>query len=322
MKAVLYTFDEKDAVTRLATEFPQLEWAVARSPDEVGEETRSAEILVLSNRVCTPELGEALRNGGGATLRWIHFVTSGIERGVAMGLPDGVIISNAAGVRAPTVAEHAMALLLALVRYLPGMRSEQDAHRWARVEIGPHLASLQGMTVCIVGLGAIGREIARKLKAFDARAVGVSRTPASDGDIQTVYPRERIGEAFAVSDAVVIATTADASTHHMVDAAAFAAVKPGAYFVNIARGEIVDEAALIASLHDGRLGGAALDVTETEPLPEDSPLWDLPNVIVTPHVAGAGAKDYDQQKTLFGENLERFLDGRPLLNLKRAPGGL
>jgi phosphoglycerate dehydrogenase-like enzyme len=319
MKAVLYTYDERDALAGLRAQFSQLDWVVARSPEEVGREVGNAEILVLSNRVCTPELGAALREGGGASLRWIHFVTSGIERGTAMGLPAQAIVSNAAGVRAPTVAEHAVTLLLALVRQLSALRATQASRTWARVEMGPKLASLQGMTVCIVGLGSIGREIARKLKAFDAQPIGVSRTPTDGGDIQPVFPRERIREAFGMSDAVVIATTADPSSHHMIGAAEFAAIKPGAYFVNIARGEIVDEAALIATLRDGRLGGAGLDVTEVEPLQPDSPLWDLPNVIVTPHVAGAGAKDYEQQKALFGENLARFLAGKPLLNLRRMP---
>ena len=319
MKAVLYTFHENDPAAGLRADFPQLEWVIARSAEEVGRETRDADILVLSNRVCTPELGEALRNGGGATLRWIHFVTSGIERGLAMGLPEQAIISNSAGVRATTVAEHALALLLALVRQFPALRATQGARDWARVEMGPKLKSLQGMTVCIVGLGAIGGEAARKLKAFDAKCIGVSRTPASEGDIQPVFPRERIGEALAMSDAVLISTTADASTRHLIGEAEFAAVKPGAYLVNIARGEIVDEPAMIAALRDGRLGGAGLDVTEVEPLPPDSPLWGLPNVIVTPHVAGAGTTDYDQQKNLFGQNLERFLAGKPLLNLRRMP---
>jgi phosphoglycerate dehydrogenase-like enzyme len=319
MKAVLYTYDERDALAGLRAHFSQLDWVVARSPEEVGREVGNAEILVLSNRVCTPELGDALRKGGGASLRWIHFVTSGIERGTAMGLPAKAIVSNAAGVRAPTVAEHAVTLLLALVRQLPALRSTQADHSWARVEMGPRLASLQGMTVCIVGLGSIGREIARKLKAFDAQLIGVSRTPANDGDIQPVFLRQRIGEAFGISDAVVIATTAEASSHRMIGTAEFAAIKPGAYFVNIARGEIVDEAALIAALRDERLAGAGLDVTEVEPLPPESPLWDMPNVIMTPHIAGAGAKDYEQQKALFGENLARFLARKPLLNLRRMP---
>jgi phosphoglycerate dehydrogenase-like enzyme len=319
MKAVIYTYGVNDPAARLRADFPQIEWVMAGSPEEVGRETRDADILVLSNRVCTPELGEALRNGGGATVRWIHFLTSGIERGLAMGLPDQAIISNSAGVRSTTVAEHALALLLALVRQLPALRATQTAHDWARVAMGPKLKSLQGMTVCIVGLSAIGREAARKLKAFDAKCIGVSRTPASEGDIQPVFPRERIGEAFAMSDAILVATTSDESSHHLVDAAAFAHVKPGAYFVNIARGEIVDEAAMTAALRDGRLAGAGLDVSEVEPLPQDSPLWDLPNVIVTPHVAGAGTTDYDQQRKLFGENLGRFLTGKPLLNLRRMP---
>src|SRR5919107_814462 len=139
MRAVVYTFGVNDPATRLQADFPQLDWVIARSPDEVGRETRDADILVLSNRVCTPDLGEALRNGGGASLRWVHFLTSGIERGLAMGLPDQAIISNSAGVRATTVSEHAVALLLALVRQLPALRTTQVAHDWARVAMGPKL---------------------------------------------------------------------------------------------------------------------------------------------------------------------------------------
>ena len=319
MKVVLYTSHENDRISGLAEDFPQLRWTVARSTEDIGREIGDAGILVLTNRLCTPELGTALRNA--ASLRWIHFLTSGIERGLAMGLPAQALVTNAVGIKAPNVAEHALTLLLALVRRLPDLRAAQAERRWARDEMDPKLASLQGMTVCIVGLGAIGREVARKLNAFDARPIGVSRTPADGGDIAPVFPRERIGEALAMSDAVVIATTADASSRHLVGAAEFARVKPGAYLVNIARGEIVDETALVAALRDGRLGGAGLDVTAVEPLPQDSPLWRLPNVIVTPHVAGAGAKDYDQQKNLFGQNLERFMAGKPLLNLRRMPLG-
>ena len=314
MKAVLYTFQRSDPVHRFRDDLPQLQWALASSPQDVAREVGDAAILVLTNRVCTPELGAALHAAAPASLGWIHFLTSGVERGLAMGLPPGAAISNASGLKARTVAEHALALLLGVMRRLPDVQAAQRAHAWRRDELQPTLSSLEGANVCIVGLGGVGREVARKAKAFDARTIAVSRAGAPGGDVDVVLPRERIGEALAEADAVVICTSSDASSRHMIGAAQFAAMKPGACLVNIARGEILDEAALVQALRDGRLGGAGLDVAETEPLPSASPLWDLPNVIISPHIAGGGGKDYAQQKALFSANLERFRAGRPLLN--------
>jgi phosphoglycerate dehydrogenase-like enzyme len=314
MKAVLYTFQRNDPVHRFRDDLPQLQWAIASSPQDVAREIGDADILVLTNRVCSPELGEALHRAAPASLGWIHFLTAGVERGLAMGLPPGAAVSNASGLKARTVAEHALTLLLAVMRRFPDLQAAQRAHAWRRVEMQPKLSSLEGATVCIIGLGGVGREVARKVKAFDARTVAVSRAGAPGGDVDVVLPRERIGEALGEADAVVVCTSSDASSRHLIGAAQLAAMKPGAWLVNIARGEILDEAALVQALRDGRVGGAGLDVTEIEPLPPDSPLWDMPNVIVSPHVAGAGSKDYAQQKALFSANLERFRAGAPLLN--------
>jgi phosphoglycerate dehydrogenase-like enzyme len=171
----------------------------------------------------------------------------------------------------------------------------------------------------VVGLGSIGRAVARKARAFDARVIAVSRAGAADDDVEQVYGRERIGEALARADAVVICTSSDPESVHLIDAAALAAMRPKALLVNVARGDLVDGAALAAALQAGRLGGAALDVTEVEPLPAESPLWSLPNVIVSPHVAGGGSSGYPQQKALFGKNLSRLVAGEPLLNVCRRP---
>jgi phosphoglycerate dehydrogenase-like enzyme len=320
MKAVLYTFRPDDPVSRFRQDFPDLDWVSVDSPEAMAREVADAELVVLTNRVCTAELGWALRSAS-SSLGWIHFLTAGIERGIAMGLPPQAVISNSAGVRATTIAEHAMALLLAVVRRLPEAQAGQRAHEWRRVELQPRISSLQGATVCIVGLGAVGREVARKLKAFDAGVIAVSREGRSGDTIAAVFPREKIGEALGRADAVMICTNADASSHHLIGAAEFAATKAGAYLVNVARGEIIDEAALVEALRQGRLAGAGLDVTEAEPLPPESPLWDLPNVIISPHVAGGGAKDYAQQKDLFGRNLARYRAGETLINQCVLPSG-
>jgi phosphoglycerate dehydrogenase-like enzyme len=317
MKAVLYPFGPDEPIVRLVPDFPQLQWAIVASPGDVAREIGDAAILVTSNRVCSAAYGEALRGHAGDTLRWIHFTSAGIERGLRMGLPDWVAVTNATGVKAAMVSEHALALLLALVRRLPDLATDQLARRWRRDDAMTKVATLEGAVVCIVGLGSIGREVARKAKAFDARVIAVSRNGAAGGDVEQVFPRARIGEALAMADAVVICTSSDPTSFHLIDAAALAAMGAKAFLVNVARGDIVDCGALIAALQAGRLGGAALDVTDVEPLAATSPLWDLPNVIISPHIAGGGSTGYPQQKALFAKNLARFAAGEPLLNVCR-----
>lgn len=313
MKALLFPFSPTEPSVQLTKDFPELDWTMVQSPEDVARAAPGAAIYVTSNRTCKPATGDALRRHGDA-LRWMHFTSAGIDNGIAMGIPDGVIVTNSAGVRAGNVSEHALTLLLALARRLPDLMARQRAHSWQRVEMTPHIGSLEGATVCVVGRGPIGRELARKLKAINARLIAVSRTADVDVDVEQVYPRERLHEALAMSDAVAICTAGDQTSRHMFDAAAFAAMKPSAVIVNVARGSIVDEAALVAALKDGRIGGAGLDVAETEPMDPANPLWDMPNVIVTPHVAGQGSAGYPQQRKLFADNLARFRAGKPMLN--------
>jgi phosphoglycerate dehydrogenase-like enzyme len=318
MKAVMYPFRRNDAIIRLAEDFPELQWAVVTSTEELAREIADAAILVTSNRICTPAYGEALR-ANARKLRWMFFSSSGIERGVAAGIPEGVIVTNSTGVKATMVAEHAMTLLLGVLRQLPECQAHQRAHLYTREETNAKLRTLEDATVCVVGRGAIGREVVRKLKAFDARPIAVSRTIADADDVEAVYPRERIREALARADALVICTAGDETSLHLIGAAELAAMKPGAFVVNVARGEIIDEPALIAALQAGRLAGAGLDVNEVEPLPADSPLWDMPNVILSPHIAGGGSTGYAMHKKLFVQNLERFRKGEPLINECKVP---
>jgi phosphoglycerate dehydrogenase-like enzyme len=284
---------------------------------EIGD----AAILVTSNRVCSAAYGEALRCCAGSTLKWIHFTSAGIDGGLRMGLPDWMTVTNATGVKAAMVSEHALALLLALVRRLPQLRANQLARQWGRDEAMAKVGTLAGAVVCVVGLGAIGRAVARKAGALDARVIAVSRAGTPGGDIDEVFGRERIRAALAMADAVVICTSSDPTSFHLIDAAALAAMRPKAFLVNVARGDLVDGAALTAALQAGRLAGAALDVTEAEPLPPASPLWDLPNLIIRPPIAGGGSSGYAQQKALFGKNLLRFAAGEPLLNVCRIAEG-
>ena len=318
MKAILSPFSPNEPSVQLTRDFSELDWTVVASPEDVARAAPGATIYVTSNRTCVPATGEALKRHADA-LRWMHFTSAGIERGIAMGIPDGVLVSNSTGVRSGMVSEHALLLLLALARRLHAIGAAQRRHEWPRAEFARQMTTLEDAVVCIVGRGSIGRELARKLKGIGARPIAVSRMLEPGGDVEQVFPRERLHEALAISDAVAICTSGDDDTRHLIGAAEIAAMKPGAIVVNIARGSIIDEAALIAALNDGRLAAAGLDVAETEPLPPAHPLWDTPNVIVTPHVAGQGSSGYPMQRKLFGENLRRFKAGEPLLNACTIP---
>jgi len=318
MKIVMFPFRKDDAIIKLAEDFPELKWVIVSSNEELAREVGDAEVIVTSNRICTAGYGEVLRRHA-HKLRWMFFSSSGIERGVAMGIPEGVIVTNSTGVKATMVSEHAVTLLLALLRQLPECQAHQRQHLYTREETNAKMRTLEDATVCVIGRGAIGREIVRKVKAFDAHPIAVSRTTADAGDVEAVYSRARIREALARADAVVIATAGDESSLHLIGATELAAMKPSAFIINVARGEIIDEPALIAALKDKRIAGAGLDVNEVEPLPPDSPLWDMPNVILSPHIAGGGSTGYFMHKKLFVENLDRLRSGKPLINECKIP---
>ncbi len=318
MKALLFPFGPTESSAQLPKDFPELDWTIVASPEDVARAVPGAAIYVTSNRTCSPATGEALRRYGNA-LRWLHFTSAGIDNGIAMGIPDGLIVTNSAGVRAGNVSEHALLLLLALTRRLSSLMACQRAHDWLRAEMTRQITSLEDAVVCVIGRGPIGRELARKLKAVNARPIAVSRTPDPDDVVEQVFPRERLHEALAIADAVAICTSGDEASHHMFGAAEFAAMKPGAVIVNVARGSIIDEAALTVALKQSRIAGAGLDVAETEPMAPGNPLWDLPNVIISPHVAGQGSSGYPQQRKLFGDNLARFKAGKPMLNECKLP---
>jgi phosphoglycerate dehydrogenase-like enzyme len=318
MKAILFPFSPTEPSVQLTRDFTQLDWTVVGSPEEVARAAPGATIYVTSNRTCKPATGEALRRQGHA-LRWMHFTSAGIDGGIAMGIPAGVLVTNSTGVRSGNVSEHALMLLLSLARGLPVWQVGQRTHQWRRSETAPRVRSLQNAVVCILGQGSIGRELARKLKGLDAQPIAVSRTIEPSEHVTQVFPRERLREALAMSGALAICTSGGDDTRHMIGAAELAALKPGALVVNIARGSIIDETALMAALRSGHIGGAGLDVVQTEPLPAGHPLWDMPNVILSPHIAGSGSEGYVHQRKLFGENLRRFREGLPMLNECQIP---
>ena len=229
-----------------------------------------------------------------ATVRWMHFVSAGRDGFEAAGLPARVSISGSEGAVAPAVAEHALALLLALKRRVPDMVRQTARGHWDR-GFTTGATSLEGETVAIVGFGHIGRQLARRLRPFGAHIAVLNRTTRFDDPsvaecCDELLPLGDLNRVLARADAVVLALAYSVDTRHLIGRDALASCKRGAFLVNVARGGVVDQEALCEALVSGQLGGAGLDVTDPEPLPDENPLWLAPNLLVSPHFAGGGSK--------------------------------
>ena len=301
----------RDVIPRLQAGFPQVPFAVVETPAELIARVGEVEALIIPNGQYTPEVARALKERG-RKLKWMQFTTSGIDIAIKTGLPDNVIITNAAGANAIAVAEHSMALMLAVARGFNHAGAARAEKNWARREMMSQEISPEGRTMVIVGLGNIGRDIARKAKAFDMRVIGISRGTAPVPNVDEIRPRERLRETVAEADVLMLSATYDPSTKGMIDRSVIASMKPNAIFVNTARGQLVDEKALIEALQTGRIAGAGIDVAEIEPPDPASPLWTLPNVVMTPHSAGGGGAKIGKLYEIIARNLTLWLAGKPM----------
>ena len=241
-------------------------------------------------------------------LDWLHTMSAGTDHPIFTAMRErGVTVTNSAGAAAPSIAQTVMTYLLALSRDLPKTLRDQATRTW---DPQPSV-DLDGQRLGIVGLGAIGSETARLAQAFGMDTIGLRRSPTGDEPCET-WTNDRFEELLGWADAIAVTAPLTDETRGLFDATAFAAMRPGAWFVNVGRGEIVDEAALVESLLDEHLGGAGLDVFATEPLPADSPLWRFPNVIITPHSSGDTSRSHRRADDLFVENFRRYTSGEPL----------
>jgi D-2-hydroxyacid dehydrogenase (NADP+) len=240
-------------------------------------------------------------------------VTAGWDALLTHGAPSGMPISNSSGIWTPVVVEHAFAMLLGLLRCLPQIERGRAEGRWVQGAIRDSLSCLRTRTLVVLGMGSIGRAAARIAKAFEMRVIGVSRTPRTDAHADRVVGVEQLSAVLPEADALLISVPLTPATRHLVGAGELARLKPSAVLINVARGEVVDEAALVRALADGRLAGAGLDVFAEEPLPPDHALWRLDNVIISPHVGGYGDPHLlEGLARHFRANLDRFLAGQPL----------
>jgi phosphoglycerate dehydrogenase-like enzyme len=296
-----------DALRRVAPSIA-LEKVAAK---DVEIESDSVEGILLGYE--NVDLEKVLANRRG--LRWIHSFGAGVDRWIGPALKkSGVVLTNNSGVHGPNIAEHVLATMLAFARDLPSQWESGRAHRWnQRLD---SIFELQGQTLAIVGLGAIGEALATRAAAFGMRVIGVKRRaigPVPRG-VDWLLPVERVEDALAEAHHVVDILPLTAETVNFFNRRKLSSLRPGARFYNVGRGSTVDTDALVDLLRSGRIAGAALDVTDPEPLPPEHPLWDLPNVLITSHTAGATPRYQDRTVQILSENLVRIASGEPLVN--------
>lgn len=293
---------------------------------EVPPETWSRTEVLYTGHIL-PELEQV------PALRWIQFHFAGIDRYVSEPLlqKDGLLVTTLSGAAAAQIAEYVLTMLLALGHKIPALAASQKKAEWPKDRFERFEPfELRGKTIGILGYGSIGRQVARLLQPFGVTILASKRdamhpqdagyTPDGQGDpagdlVQRLYPAQAIRTMLKECHFVVVTSPLTPETRGMLNNAALNALKPGAFLVDVSRGGIVEHAALLEALKSGKLAGAALDVFPEEPLPASSPLWQMPNVILTPHISG-GSPHYNERAIhLFSENLHRYLGGLPLYNL-------
>jgi phosphoglycerate dehydrogenase-like enzyme len=296
---------------RLRADFPGIE--IVHLPDykRLDAEIPDAEIVVAWS--IRPEQIKAARK-----LRWIHSPAAAVHQLMFPELvASDVTLTNAREVHGPVVAEHVIALIFALAKKIPGSVALQQKHVWGQQILWdefPRVREVAGATLGIIGLGSIGRPVVKSAKALGMRVIAVREHPEKGSDgADAVFGPAQINEVFRQADYVVLAAPVTESTKAIANAERLALMKSGACLINVGRGPLVDEPALAAALREKKIGGAALDVFPKEPLAVDSPLWDLPNLLITPHTAALTEKLWERHYALFSENLRRYLKGLPLL---------
>lgn len=311
MKAVVAIFStpawtlDSTHVAALAARFPDVQFVEARSHEALDEAIADAD-LAFSSMIRERSFAKAAR------LRWIHSSAAGVGATLFPALIDSdVVVTNSRGVQAPAIAEHVVSMVLAWRRRIHIATRRQQAGVWAQDEFATAFAApLAETRVLVVGMGSIGTMTARLLEGLGMRVEGMGRR-AAEGK----HGVDSLPGLLPSADIVVITAPHTPETDRLFDREMLARMKPGSLLVNVGRGRIVDEAALVEALRVGRPGGAALDVFEREPLDADSPLWRMEDVILTPHIAGFGPRYWEGLVELFARNLERWRSGEPLENV-------
>jgi phosphoglycerate dehydrogenase-like enzyme len=298
---------------RLSQAFPEITIDVAATADKAAAALPQADMLLT--------FGQMMKNlklelAGAGKLKWVQALGTGLD-GITdqPALKPDVTVTSLHGVHGAPVSEAALASMLALARDIPGFVRAQDEHQWKRWPA----KLLYEKTVGILGIGVIAEALAPKCKAMGMTVIGMTSSPRKVAGFDRVHPTSEMLKVLPECDHFVLLTPYSPATHQMIDAKVFAAMKPGAYFVNLARGGVVDEDALIDALRSGRIGGAALDVFNTEPLPSDNPLWTFKNVIISTHQGGFCDTYPDLAMPILEHNVRCFLknDLKSMMNVAR-----
>jgi len=304
MKSILIAHHDcsKYAET-LAPELDGFEVLLADSLKSAGENLLGKAQIIMA---LGPSFNEDVI-GAAKNVEWIQALTTGTD-GITecRNLSGEVLITSTRGIHGPQMSELTLLLMLALTRRLPRVLANQAAHKWER---WPQ-SILDGKTVAVLGIGAIAEHLAPICKGFGLTVLGVTQSPRQVAGFDRIYRRDELKDAVAQADYFVVIVPHSPETDKIVDRAVLDAMKPSAFFINVARGGVVDEEALIEVLREGRIAGAGLDVFETEPLPEDSPLWALDNVIITPKVGGMTDVYVEQTTPIVRHNLRAYREGR------------
>ena len=311
LKTVLIRFPLEDRhVQRLRDRFPDLSIAVVPKDDDFRALLPTADAIVGWG-VSQEEMAAA------PNLRWIQTVGAGVENIIVPEMAArGIILTNNSGVHAPNISEHLMALILAFARRLPVLIRGQLLHEWRDTRGRQGSFELGGQTLLIVGLGDIGQALAQRALAFGMNVVGVRRRPGLTVDgVAQIVTFDELPRVLPDAHHVAICLPLTPHTRGLFDRDRLDLMRPGSYIYNIGRGPIIDQTALIDALQNGHLGGAGLDVTDPEPLPADSPLWDMENVIITSHTSGATPRYWDRAIVILESNIERFRSGGEMLNV-------
>lgn len=297
---------------RLQQEFPQHSFTQLPDYDRVPEEISDTDVFIGWS-LRPPQFVTAKR------LRWIHSPAAAVHQLMFPELiQSSVVVTNSTGIHGPVVAEHAITVLLALAKRLPQAMQYQAKHTWSQDQLWherPRPREVADATVLVIGMGSIGREFTTRAQALGMKVLAIRENPAKGTDgADAVYSPAEIDNVLPQADYILLCTPVTPATTGLINAARLSKMKSDAYLINVGRGPLIDEAAVFQALKDRRIGGAALDVFNEEPLPADSPFWLLDNLLITPHTAAVTERLWERHYRLIVENMKRFLSGEPLLN--------
>jgi phosphoglycerate dehydrogenase-like enzyme len=297
---------------RLQQDFPGHQFIQLQNYDRVPEEIADSDVFIGWS--LRPQQFVAARK-----LRWIHSPAAAVHQLMFPELVrSNVLLTNSTGIHGPVVAEHAIAVLLAMAKRLPQAMQYQAQKTWSQDQLWneqPRPREVAGATVAVIGMGGIGSEFATRARALGMKVLAVRENPAKGtGGADEVFSPAEVDNILPRADYVLLCTPVTPETTGIINAERLRRMKPDAYLINVGRGPLVDEAALLQALRERRIAGAALDVFNEEPLPSDSPFWLLDNLLITPHTAAVTERLWERHYRLIAENLKRFLAGGPLLN--------